>query len=91
MGMLRMLDDSIQLLASQEAREPARVGVSIGHEARHSTTPLDALGAREEILEQLVLTAENHIDMPASQTGRTSALRDAVEAHDGFLSIFLCH
>lgn len=89
--MLSMLDDSVQLLAGQEAREPARVGISVGDDVRHSIAPLNALCAREEILEQLVLAAKSHINVAASQTWRTSALRDTVESCDRFLCILHRH
>lgn len=82
--MANGIDD---FLAGKKAREPSRKGVIIGDGGWHSIFPDDALGTREQVLEQSVLVTEFNINRAITQTRRATSLINSVNASSCLLSI----
>lgn len=74
-------------LTGEKARESSREGVVIGDSGRHSIFPDDALGTREEVLEQSVLVTELNVNRAITQTRSAASLINSVDASSCLLGI----
>lgn len=84
-----MADNPHHLLLGNEAREPRGIRIGVCQNSRISILPVDALGTREELLQEGFLTAHFHISMAITQARRTAVSADATETTHCFLSIGL--
>lgn len=82
-----MTNSPVDLLFGKEARESSRVKVIVLQDNRDSSFPNKAFRTREQLLQELILTAEVHIDNSVTKTRSTASVKDVVDTGHRILSI----
>lgn len=82
-----MTNSSIDLLFGEEARKPSRVKVSVLQSNRNSSFPDKAFRTRKQLLQELILAAELHIDNSIAEARSTTSVKDVVDTDHRVLGI----